>query len=285
MRVLDRLRAARDELGDVQPLGLPRLLVGFFIFRQALLDLGDATAHGWFGARFYLPLLPAALLPSARGWAALEALELVLGAAVVVGVAARPALVVSSLTGLYLLACDRLQYHHHTYALYLVAFLLAFSPCDRAWARGRRFADARQGPLWAARLVQLQLTIIYFASAGSKLADADWRGGLVLANRLARYGAAAVARGVPRFAVSLLGSPVGASLVSKGAIATELFIAVGIWLPRTRRLAALVGIAFHVAIDLTARVDIFSWLSIAVLSLALAYEVPGQSPSAAPARR
>ena len=271
-----RFRGWRDEVGEVQRLGLVRLALGFFLFRQALHDVQHATDWGYFGTRFHIPMLAEAWVPSATGFALVEAALLALGALVVIGVAARPSLFVSGVAGIYLLACDRMRYHHHIYTLYLMAILLAFSPCDRSWARGRRWArdDERTGPLWAMRLLQLQLSIIYLASAGSKLLDPDWRSGRVLADRVLRFGHHAVARGVPQLIVDLLRSPLGGHLMAKGAIVTELGLAVALWHPRTRRLAAWVGISFHVVIDLTTGVDIFSWLSISILYLFATYPPP-----------
>lgn len=279
-----RLCAWRDEVGDVQRLGLVRLALGFFLFRQALHDVQHETTWGYFGARWHLPILPDTLVPSTMGFACVEAALLTLGALVVVGIAARPSLLLSGIGGIYLLLCDRMRYHHHIYTLYLMALLVAFMPCDRSWARGRRFAadDERIGPLWAMRLLQLQLSIIYLASAGSKILDAEWRSGAVLADRVVRYGNGAIARGVPHAIIHFLQSPLGGQLMAKGAIATELGLAVALWHPRTRRLAAWAGIVFHVTIDFTTGVDIFSWLSILILYLFATYETPSGSPSAAP---
>jgi len=282
--MLARLRAIFGEVGDVQRLGLVRLMLGFFLFRQALHDVEHASVWGYFGTRFHVPIVPDALVPTPLGWATLEAAMLTMGALVVVGIAARPSLFLSGIAGIYLLLCDRMRYHHHIYTLYLMALLVAFMPCDRSWARGRRFApdEERIGPLWAMRLLQLQLTLIYVASGGSKLFDAEWRSGAVLADRLVRYGSSAIARGVPHAIVDFLRSPLGGSLMAKGAICTELGLAVALWHPRTRRLAAWAGILFHVTIDLTTGVDIFSWLSILILYLFASYATPSGSPSAAP---
>ncbi|HEY1584433.1 MAG TPA: HTTM domain-containing protein [Polyangia bacterium] len=283
---IERLfRAWRDEVGDVQRLGLVRLALGFFLFRQALHDVEHETTWGYFGTRFHIPIVPEAWVPSTMGFAAIEAALLTLGALVVVGIASRAALFASGVGGIYLLFADRMRYHHHIYTLYLMALLVAFLPCDRSWARGRRFAadDERTGPLWAMRLLQLQLTIIYITSATTKLLDADWRSGRVLADRVVRYGSRAIARGVPHAIIDFLRSPLGGQLMAKGAIATELGLAVALWHPRTRRVAAWGGMLFHVTIDLTTGVDIFSWLSILILYLFATYETPSGSPSAAPA--
>jgi hypothetical protein len=110
------------------------------------------------------------------------AIECALAVLVTIGRAARPALLASALVGIFLLSCDRLRYHNNRYALLLFAFILAFAPCDRAFVfRGGTPSLAREGPLWAQRLAQLQLAVIYVGSGGSKLLDPDWRQGRVMA--------------------------------------------------------------------------------------------------------
>ena len=52
---------------------------------------------------------------------------------------------------------------------------------------------------------------------------------------------------------------------AKFVIATELFIAVGLWSRRTRYAAVWVAVCFHVAIQLSADVEVFSYLAIAAL--------------------
>ena len=134
-------------------------------------------------------------------------MQLGLALLVTLGRYARPSLLVSAALGIYLLTCDRISYHNNRYALFLFSFLIAFTPCDRAFV-GRPFVrksgtqpplgrGARTGPLWAARLAQVQLAIIYLSSGGSKLLDPDWRGGDVIGDRLRRSFSLAVAKGVP----------------------------------------------------------------------------------------
>jgi hypothetical protein len=204
--------------------------------------------------------------------------QLCLASLVVLGIGARPALLAAGLQGLFLQAGDRLHYHHHNYALFLFSILLAFSPCDCSFVRGKRLlpAQRRQGPMWATRLAQLQLSIIYVASSGSKLLDSDWRGGLVLLDRLTRYADVAVGYGVPRRLMIVIASPVAASLLAKMAIATELFIAFGAWGRRTRAAALWVGVWFHLAIQVTSAVDIFSALSVSILLLFATPDVGGR---------
>jgi hypothetical protein len=220
--------------------------------------------YGFFGDLFYWSWLPEALVVSRAGYAALSWLELAVGLVVIVGRGARPALAVFACAALYLLLCDRLQYHHNRYALILFSGLCALTPCDRALVVGR---PAAPGPLWAQRLMQLQLSIIYLASGGTKLCDADWRSGLVLADRFHRYAYQALARGVPAELVRICSLPSVAEGLSKLAIATELGLAVALWAPPVRRLALWWGVLFHLTIEVTSSVQIFTWLTLLVYAL------------------
>jgi hypothetical protein len=183
---------------------------------------------------------------------------------VTIGRAARPALLASALVGIFLLSCDRLRYHNNRYALFLFAFILAFAPCDRAFVfRGGTPSLAREGPLWAQRLAQLQLAVIYVASGGSKLLDPDWRQGRVIGDRLVRSTALAVSQGVPVELMRFLSDPTVASVLSKLAILT------GSPFLRSLRaadavLCSLVGVMFHVTIELSSKVELFGWLTLSI---------------------
>jgi hypothetical protein len=52
---------------------------------------------------------------------------------------------------------------------------------------------------------------------------------------------------------------------AKVIVLTELFIAIGLWWRPTRYVAIAVAIGFHIVIELTARVEVFSYLAVAVL--------------------
>jgi hypothetical protein len=123
------------------------------------------------------------------------------------------------------------------------------------------------GLLWASRLAQLQVSIVYLASGGSKLLDPDWRDGIVIGDRFARYGFQALERGVPASLVSFLSLPSSTSAIAKAAIATELFLALGLWMKRTRVFALWWGVMFHLAIEVTSQVETFTWLTLAMYAL------------------
>ncbi|MGH7296828.1 MAG: HTTM domain-containing protein, partial [Polyangiaceae bacterium] len=248
-----------------------------------LLDAARAArelAGGYFGDGFHWPIVPEALVPSRAVYAVLVGARFVLALLIIAGPRARGALLTSAALGSYLLLCDRLQYHNNRWALFAYSALLSFAPCDRALRLGRA-PGPRRGPLWAARLAQLQVSIVYLASGGSKLLDPDWRGGLVLLERFRLYGAQAVAAGVPASVVAWMTQIDVTHALSVLAIATELFLAVGLWPRRTRVPALALGVGFHLVIEATSRVEGFTWLTLAMYALFLA--PVGRAPEKAPA--
>ncbi len=260
------LRRWQTEVGDTYLLGLVRVAVGALLFWQTLGAARRLEDNGYFGDVFHLPLIPAALVPARPIYILIVAIQLLLAVLVAVGHRARVALFSSAVLGLYVLLCDRLQFHHNRYALVCFAFLLAFAPCDRALVITGS-TESRSGLLWAQRLAQAQVSIIYLASGGSKLFDDDWRNGLVIGDRFARYGNEAVARGVPNSVVELFSRPMSTSALAKLAIATEIFLAVGLWLRRTRVIALWWGVMFHLTIEVTSKVELFTWLTLATYAL------------------
>ncbi len=262
MSVLTRWR---DETGDTTPLGFARMLTGGFLVYEGARAWQELSASTYFGEVFHVAMIPEGLVPTRGVYASLLIAEMLLGVVVLLSRFARPALLVSALLGVYVLLCDRVQFHHNRYSLACFAFLLAFTPCDRAYVVGE--PRDRTGPLWAMRLAQLQMSIIYLASSSSKLLDPDWRGGAVIAVRFAMNRAEAIARGVPSGLYDALSDPTSASILAKVAIATELFLAFGLWFRRTRAFALWWGLMFHLTIEATSKVEIFTWLTLTVYVL------------------
>jgi hypothetical protein len=245
-----------------------RVAVGALLGWHALVAGADLERLGYFGDLFHMSMLPDVLVPSHRLYAVIAALRVCLAVMIIIGVWSRPALATSALLGFWILLCDRLQFHHNRYSLDCYALLLSLTPCDRSWrateptlAFGSR---PRVGPFWAVTLLQIQVSLVYLASGASKLTDPDWRGGLVLADRIARHAHLAVAAGVPRALVDTLARPDVSSALAKLAISTELFLCVALWLRPTRIVAIWWGFWFHVAIQATSKVETFSILAVAM---------------------
>jgi hypothetical protein len=260
-----------DEIGDVHALAGARIAFGVLLLLEAHGMAVEQLDEGFFGAHFHVPFIPERFVPSQQMFAMLLAAQAVCAVLVIVGHFARPALFFSAATITYAMLCDRLHFHHNRWALACYAALLALSPCDRARDFRNFFASEKDapsdGPLWAVRLAQLQVCIVYVSSGSSKLFDPDWRSGAVLLDRMVRYGHVALDRGVPAGLVEFFQQPTVASLLSKGAIATELFLAFAL-LSRSLRIPAIfVGLCFHAAIELTARVELFSFTTFAAYLL------------------
>jgi len=267
-----------SEERDAWLLGVLRLAISALLFFNGLRLILELQQGGYFANYFHMPILPEHWLPGEAGYGFLLGLQALAALCAFVGIFPREALLLGSTLGIYFLLCDRLQFHNNRYALLLLALLLAFSPCDRSFllVRGRSHTlphEERVAPTFARRLFQIQVSLVYLGSAGGKLLDADWRGGQVLFLRFAQAPQFWAEHGVPlpAWAIALVTSTWFASLAAKTAILSELFIALGMWLPKTRRLSLWLGVVFHISIELSARVELFSWLMIASY---LAFVVP-----------
>jgi hypothetical protein len=252
------VRSWRDEIGDTRPLRATRAVVGLLLLDSAARAWRELQS-GYFGDAFHWPMIPETLVAPRMAYAGIVLAEAILAAMVTVGFRARAALFGSALLGTYVLLCDRVEFHNNRWALACYSLLLALAPCDRA--------GPRQGPLWAARLAQVQVALIYVASGGSKLLDPDWRGGRVIMERIALYGGQAVDAGVPQGVLDTLSQPATARALATLAIATELGLSVGLWPRRTRAFALWWGVWFHLTIEATSRVESFTWLTVAMYAL------------------
>jgi hypothetical protein len=266
----DAWRRFFGEERDAWVLGLLRLSISALLFFNGLRLILELSRDGYFADYFHIPLVPESWLPDRAGYPLLLGVQALASVCAFIGWWPREALLTASSLGLYLLACDRLQYHNNRYALLLVGFLLAFTPCDRALslARGREHTLPRAqriAPTFARYLLQIQVSLIYLGSTFGKLLDADWRSGLVLFLRFADAPGISAAQGLPlpAWVIGILTSSWFATIAAKAAIASELFIALGIWLPQTRRLSLWLGVIFHVSIEFTSNVELFSWLMVA----------------------
>jgi hypothetical protein len=95
--------------------------------------------------------------------------------------------------------------------------------------------------------------------------DPDWFGGTVTWQRVVRARYQLDAWPLPDWTVSLLTDRGFHTGAAKVIVLTELFIAVGLWWRGSRYAAVWVAVAFHVSIQLSASVQVFSFLAIAVL--------------------
>ncbi|MDZ4827371.1 MAG: HTTM domain-containing protein [Actinomycetota bacterium] len=164
--------------------------------------------------------------------------------------------------------------HMHNNRAYLVVVLalLAVAPCGRelsadAWIRRRQGKPPLDpsAPAWPLLLLRFEASVVYGASAVSKLVDPDWFGGNVTWDRTVRDRSDMFASGVPDWLVSILTDRDFHTFAAKVIVLTELFIAIGLWVRVTRYAAVWVAVCFHIAIELSASVQVFSLVAISAL--------------------
>jgi uncharacterized membrane protein YphA (DoxX/SURF4 family) len=172
----------------------------------------------------------------------------------------------------YNLFLSTTHFHNNAAYLLIVLGLLAVAPCGRelsldAWLGRRRGlppldSTAPGWPLW---LLRFECAAVYGASGLSKLVDPDWFGGTVTWQRVVRYREDLEAWPLPDWAVTLLTDRGFHTGAAKFIVLTELFIALGLWWRGTRYAAVWVAVVFHLSIEASASVQVFSYVGIAVL--------------------
>jgi uncharacterized membrane protein YphA (DoxX/SURF4 family) len=277
--VRPRLRgalAAVDELlgrpVSMRALALLRVLAGPVV----LLHLRPFLSDGWDG-RIYrdvfyepyvarYPELPRELYLGLLWLAAVAAVAMSLG------FLTRLATATTFVIVTYNLFLSTTHFHNNRAYLLIVLGLLAVAPCGRelsvdAWRRRRRGRPALDtaAPAWPLWLLRFECAAIYGASGLSKLLDPDWFGGTVTWQRVSGALDQLESWPLPDWAVSLLTDRSFHTGAAKFVVLTELFIAAGLWRRETRYAAVWVAVVFHLSIEFSAAVEVFSFLGIAVL--------------------
>jgi hypothetical protein len=271
-----RLIARLDELlgrdVSMRSLALLRVLAGPAVLLHLQPFLSDALDGRIYSDAFYeayatwYPEFP-------RGvYVALLCLAAVAAVAMSLGVLTRIATTTTFAIVAYNLFLSTTHFHNNRAYLVIVLGLLAVAPCGRelsidAWvrrSRGRPAQDLR-APGWPLWLLRFECAAVYGASGLSKLLDPDWFGGTVTWQRVSRARADLEAWPLPDWAVNALTDRGFHTGAAKLIVLTELFIALGLWSRRTRYAAVWVAVVFHLTIEASASVQVFSYLAIAVL--------------------
>jgi hypothetical protein len=136
-----------------------------------------------------------------------------------------------------------------------------------AWIRRRRGLPAldTSAPAWPLWLLRFECAAIYGASGLSKLVDPDWFGGTVTWQRVVRARDELEAWPLPDWVLSAVTDRGFHTGAARFIVLTELFIALGLWWRGTRYAAVWVAVVFHLSIETSASVQVFSYLGIAVL--------------------
>jgi hypothetical protein len=255
---------------SMRALALLRVLAGPAVLLHLRPFLSDAWDGRIYRDTFYEPY--AALYPEVPDavYVGLLSLAAVAAVAMSLGFLTRLATSTTFVIVAYNLFLSTTHFHNNRAYLVIVLGLLAVAPCGRelsldAWVRRRRGRPALDpsAPAWPLWLLRFECAAIYGASGLSKLVDPDWFGGTVTWQRVVR--ARDELGALPDWTVSVLTDRSFHTGAAKLIVFTELFIAIGLWWRGTRYAAVWVAVAFHVAIEASASVQVFSFLAIAVL--------------------
>ena len=269
---LGRLDELLGRRVSMRALALLRIMAGPIALAHLWPFVADARAGVIYRDAFYEPY--AAWYPELPRplYVGLLALGVVAAVAMSLGLLTRVATAATFGVVTYNLFLSTTHFHSNRAYLVIVLAALAVAPCGRelsvdAWLRPRRGWPALdpRSPAWPLWLLRFEAAAVYGASGLSKLVDGDWFGGTVTWHRMVQVRDQLEASPLPGWAVSLLADRSFHTYAAKVIVLTELFIAVGLWWQGTRYAAVWVAIAFHLAIQLTASVQIFSFLGIAAL--------------------
>ncbi len=272
MSALGRLDDLLGRAVSLRALALLRVLAGPIVLLHLQPFLADASGGETYRDAFYEPYanwypeLPEAVYVGLLWLAAVSAVAMSVGFLTRVATAATFALVT------YNVFLSTTHFHNNRAYLIIVLGLLAVAPCGRelsidAWIRRRRGRPAlgTSAPGWPLWLLRFECAAIYGASGLSKLVDPDWFGGTVTWQRVVRARDDLEAWPLPDWAITVLTDQGFHVAAAKLIVLTELFIALGLWWRGTRYAAVWVAVVFHLSIETSASVQVFSLLGIAVL--------------------
>ncbi|MGA2356698.1 MAG: HTTM domain-containing protein [Terriglobales bacterium] len=151
--------------------------------------------------------------------------------------------------------------------LRLAGFFLMFAPAGaalsfdrllRIWRRRTKRATAQDAPLepqrpWAQRMIQIQLSLLYFAAFCHKVKSPAWRNGTALyyiyhLDSLQRFP-------VPAWLLH----PAMLKWAGWSAIAIELALGVLIWVKSLRYYVLALGLLLHLWLEYSLNISLFQW--------------------------
>jgi len=261
----DRLVARACRPIDLAGLAVFRMMFGVAMF----VDLARYWLAGWIDSYY---LAPAFLFrypgfdwvhPLPRlGMYALFALLMAAALSVALGFVYRAAAWFLAVGYAYLFLLSATHYLNHAYLLALVAVLMACVPAARglsidAWRSGRGLTWA---PAWAQGLLRIQIAIVYVYGGIAKI-NPDWLAGEPLRGWL--HGRAESTSWLG----DLLQNEAVAGLLVQGGLWFDLLVVPALLWRRTRVLAVLVSLGFHLSNAYLFSIGIFPWFMLMATTL------------------
>lgn len=273
--MIDRIRSWNESLDrpvDLRALAVLRIAMGPIVLVHLRPFLTAAADGEIYSDRFTLPFWE--WYPQLPETTYVTMLWVLVAAAVMLSAGLWTRIVAWITAGgvAYNVFLSQTHFHHNRAFLIILLVGLAVLPSGRtvsldaalARRRGRRL-EAGGGTRLALTVLRVEIAAVYVASGFSKLVDSDWFGGTVLRLRIVQHRPRLADVGVPEAVVDVLADPEFMAVAAKVIVLTELFIGLGLLYPRTRKAAIWVAVAFHVSIQFTAAVQVFSIAGLAAL--------------------
>jgi hypothetical protein len=265
------LSAWLDGRGSLRALVTLRMAVGPLVALHLRPFLADAAAGRIYSDTFTMPYVSWYPGLPRQAYIALLWVTLLSAMFVSIGLATRPAAIVTFAGVAYNFFASVTHFHHNRAFLLILLAGVAALPVGR-WVSidnllRRRRGEAAPGDaaLWPLALLRFEVAVAYWASGLSKAIDQDWWGGLVTRLRIEQYGDLAASRGTPDWLLDLLATHGFHWWFAKIVVLTELTIGLGLFWRRTRLLSIWLAIGFHFAIEISASVQVFSAAGFAAL--------------------
>jgi hypothetical protein len=128
---------------------------------------------------------------------------------------------------------------------------------DRWLAARPRFWEFPRRSLWPLRLIQVQVSLLYFFAVWAKLRGETWNDGTAVSYAFR-------IEDIERFPVPgfVTDSLVLVNLLTYGTLAVELALAILVWNGKLRPWVLLLGVGLHLGIDYAVRVGFFSYAAL-----------------------
>jgi uncharacterized membrane protein YphA (DoxX/SURF4 family) len=266
-----RVNGLIDAEGNLRHMAILRILLGPIVLLHLRNTFADARDGIVYSDRFYLPYAdwypeaPAALYEVMLWAAGVTAILMS------IGFATRFTSAYTAFFVAYNIFLSKTHFAHNRAFLLILLVTIAVIPAgnhlsiDALIRRRLRRPEPRPTPLWPIWLVRFEVVAVYCASGLSKVIDQDWWRGRVLQLRAIDNRQLAIDEGAPAWLMDLLADGTFQWWFSKSAVLTEFVIGLGLLHRKTRLLAIWTAIPFHIAIQVGARVQVFSWAAIAAL--------------------
>jgi hypothetical protein len=161
------------------------------------------------------------------------------------------------------------------YLLLFAVAALALLHSDRRWALRARLGFPQTsdvGPVWPVRLIQIQLSLLYFVNALAKSSAGYLSGGAL----------AAMSMQLPNFQMQFsdglftaAGLAVPLWMAAVASASAKYCLAVGFWFPRLRWPTAVLGLAFHWALTWIVKIGLLDVVSVGLYA---AFLIPAGVP-------